>query len=369
MPAGIKLQQRPKSVSAFDRFNNAGLDEDFVNERINRNRDMASALLGQNANTFVQSPTQGLAMLARALNARDFNKQAESEQDALKQQRNAEMAQFLQGLSPGQQGNFASLPQTLQMPVAAQIASQQFAPEEPRFRPMTQQERAQLAAQGNVIPETSFAQVGPNGEIKIDDAPAPPTTNINLPGETPARSIFNKDNKSAFDTITTAQETATKGFTEYSAARDALQAIDDGAFVGIDSSVKTAVAKAVSLFTDKENPQMGAEALQRLAATEAFSAAGGVLVGSIIRLFGSGTGLSDADREFAAKIAGALPETSPQGLRRILTTIRDRGEQGVNKYNNLNDRFQQRFDDVDVGFERFNLAPKTAEDYIREAGG
>ncbi len=361
MANGIKLQKQPKRVG-FDRFNNRYLDEDFVNERISRNRRMADMLMGQNANTVVQSPTQGLAMLARALNARDYNKLAQSEQDALRDQRNAEMGAFLQNLTPDQQANFSALPRGLQMPVAAQIASNQFATPEPSFRLATPEERSAYN-----VPESSSAQIGPDNRMYIDDAPAPPVTNINLPGETPPDSIFSKDNKTAYDRIAAEQEVATKGFTEYSAATDALKAIDDGAFVGIDSPLRTALAQAVSLFTDKENPQLGAEALQRLAATEAFSSAGGVLVGSIIRLFGSGTGLSDADREFAAKIAGALPTTSPQGLVRILTTIQQRGERQVQKYNNLNNRFQQRFTDVDVGFETFNLQQKTAEDYIREA--
>ena len=59
-------------------------------------------------------------------------------------------------------------------------------------------------------------------------------------------------------------------------------------------------------------------ALARLEGTERYEALAGQAVGSIINLFGAGTGLSDADREYAQQIAGADIKTQAAALRKIL---------------------------------------------------
>jgi hypothetical protein len=62
--------------------------------------------------------------------------------------------------------------------------------------------------------------------------------------------------------------------------------------------------------------------------TQAYAAAIGNNVGRIISLFGAGTGLSDADREFAKLIAGGNTEVTEAALRRILD-INERAARGV----------------------------------------
>ena len=178
-------------LQPFQRFNNRYIDEDFVNERINRNRDMAAALLSQNANTMVQSPTQGLAMLARALNARDFNRQAEREQQALSDQRAAEMGNFLQGFDPATAEFLQRAPSSMRTGLAGFAAQQALtAPEAvDNFVDLNAEEKRRLG-----IPETSFAQRNTaDNRIRIDDAPAPPVVNVNPPElETAAEKAFGK---------------------------------------------------------------------------------------------------------------------------------------------------------------------------------
>ena len=56
----------------------------------------------------------------------------------------------------------------------------------------------------------------------------------------------------------------------------------------------------------------------KVAATQAYMASAVMRVGEIIKMFGAGTGLSDADREYAAKAAAGDITMDEAGLRRIL---------------------------------------------------
>lgn len=62
---------------------------------------------------------------------------------------------------------------------------------------------------------------------------------------------------------------------------------------------------------------LGEDANQTIANTQAFAATMGREVGNIIRLFGAGTGLSDADREYAKKIVGGEITLNEESIRRL----------------------------------------------------
>ena len=62
--------------------------------------------------------------------------------------------------------------------------------------------------------------------------------------------------------------------------------------------------------------------------TEAYFAGVGRQVGELIKQFGAGTGLSDADREFAQKIAGGKETLSIDGIRKIMK-INDKAARNV----------------------------------------
>jgi ribosomal protein S17E len=55
-----------------------------------------------------------------------------------------------------------------------------------------------------------------------------------------------------------------------------------------------------------------------IANTQAFAATMGTQVGQIIKQFGSGTGLSDADREYAEKIVGGKITMNEKAIRRLM---------------------------------------------------
>jgi hypothetical protein len=69
--------------------------------------------------------------------------------------------------------------------------------------------------------------------------------------------------------------------------------------------------------------------------SQAYAAAMGANVGRIIKQFGAGTGLSDADREYAAQMAGGKISLTETALRRILD-INDRAANRVIDLHNKN---------------------------------
>jgi len=69
--------------------------------------------------------------------------------------------------------------------------------------------------------------------------------------------------------------------------------------------------------------------------SQAYAAAMGANVGRIIKQFGAGTGLSDADREYAAQMAGGKISLTEASLRKILD-INDRAANRVIDLHNKN---------------------------------
>jgi len=70
-----------------------------------------------------------------------------------------------------------------------------------------------------------------------------------------------------------------------------------------------------------------------VAATETYASTLGTLVGKIIKQFGAGTGLSDADREFALKIAAGSISLDEQSMRQILDIQKRYNTAVINKHN------------------------------------
>lgn len=85
----------------------------------------------------------------------------------------------------------------------------------------------------------------------------------------------------------------------------------------------------------------GRDTKETLANTQAFAAQMGREVGNVIRAFGSGTGLSDADREYAQAIAGGNIELTSEALRKI-TDINERlARAKIKTYNDMVSRVQK----------------------------
>lgn len=115
------------------------------------------------------------------------------------------------------------------------------------------------------------------------------------------------------------------------------QARIEGMDTGLGANAKLQIRRLGELI-------LGQEFDPKVTNQEAFIAEAGKLVAEQIKDFGSGTGLSDADREYAKLIAGADPTLQLQTLRNLLS-IRERDLTGVvNKWNDTVDRFYEGAD-------------------------
>lgn len=143
-------------------------------------------------------------------------------------------------------------------------------------------------------------------ELKKKGAPST-TVNVNAGGtafekklgELGAENLMDekKDAESARQSINTIQE-----------GRKFLNA---GAYSGSAANIKQGI--------DKWLQEGGIQIAGKTAAnTEAYAALMGKEVGSVIKLFGSGTGLSDADREYAEKIAAGRITLTEDSKRKLL---------------------------------------------------
>lgn len=75
-----------------------------------------------------------------------------------------------------------------------------------------------------------------------------------------------------------------------------------------------------------------------VATTQEYIATAGRQVGSIIRLFGAGTGLSDADRQYAERIAGGDINVPIEALRRIVRAAKEASLGQIQRYNSRIER-------------------------------
>jgi hypothetical protein len=98
--------------------------------------------------------------------------------------------------------------------------------------------------------------------------------------------------------------------------------------------------------------------------TQAYAAAIGNNVGRIISLFGAGTGLSDADREFAKLIAGGNTQVTEAALRRILD-INERAARGVIALHNERAQGVKTNIPLVVDMPQFNI-PDQAVNFLRQ---
>lgn len=108
--------------------------------------------------------------------------------------------------------------------------------------------------------------------------------------------------------------------------------LDDPNFIsGTLANARLAVAKAVGIDTS---------------ATEAYFAGIGQQVAERITAFGAGTGLSDADREFAKKIAGGEETLTVGAIRRIIRINNESARNVIDKYNEERTRLSKKEPEV-----------------------
>jgi len=102
--------------------------------------------------------------------------------------------------------------------------------------------------------------------------------------------------------------------------------------------------------------------------TQTYIAATAGLVADVIKQFGSGSGLSDADREFAKIMAGASTNLTPAALARILDINARAQLAKIQSFNDTRGRVAEKFPTLgglyqDYALPEFELEPSPVESY------
>lgn len=107
-----------------------------------------------------------------------------------------------------------------------------------------------------------------------------------------------------------------------------FELIDKGLVAGAGADARLGLVRAIDTI-------LGRETDAKSATTDAYMAASGQRVAEQITAFGAGTGLSDADRDFARLITGGQITMTPQALRMALEILA-RGKLGeIQRYNEV----------------------------------
>ena len=132
--------------------------------------------------------------------------------------------------------------------------------------------------------------------------------------------------KKRAESLSSSEEAARTALDSLDSTREARSLLEKGVITGKGASFITEFGKGLNT--------LGFNVAQdEIANTEAFVATRAKEVGRIIQLFGAGTGLSDADREFAQQAAAGKINMTEKSIRRILD-INERASRNVIKKHN-----------------------------------
>lgn len=113
-----------------------------------------------------------------------------------------------------------------------------------------------------------------------------------------------------------------------------LQLLDQGAITGAGSGAKVAAVKWAQT--------LGVPVPDDIATvvnnTQAYRSIMAKAVGKVIKNFGSGTGLSDADRQYAERLAGGDTTLNEPAIRRILAAGAQQAQRRVDGYSAIRDK-------------------------------
>ena len=124
-------------------------------------------------------------------------------------------------------------------------------------------------------------------------------------------------------------------------AADALGSINrtlptvDNMFTGAGAEVKLNIARYARTFgLDVVDPD-------KIEDTEAYIAESGRRVADYIRNLGAGTGLSNADREYAERVVAANVTVDREALKRLLTVLKKDAERKITRFNSLKQKVSE----------------------------
>jgi len=207
-------------------------------------------------------------------------------------------------------------------------------------KPGVTQKQWVIPGAGGGIPLGGTNDVGAVGPVafgqkkELAQAGKPETT-VNV--DTSGSPFFKNLGKGAAEAFNAERADVVKSAQSIQMNQEARKLLDSGVITGSGANFVTNAGKVL----ERLGVPIGQDAEHTLANTQAFAAAMGRQVGSVIRLFGSGTGLSDADREYAQKIAGGEITLDEAAIRRLLD-INDKLDQAkINAFNEKAKKIEQ----------------------------
>jgi hypothetical protein len=292
-----------------------------------------------NSGWSTQRPSLGASLGQSVMAGSQMQQQAQQQalqQQLLKRQMNAPRDGFT--LNPGDvrfdaQGN----------PIAA-------VPSKPgdRWRPVTPEERSQYGIPGNAPAQINEQ----SGKVEWKQNGSLVTVNTGDEAAVPNNNIFANDARYIREELNKSQEDAVGLRTALEATWNARNMLDQGMITGFGADARLNLARAADYLG-----LGGADERAKITNTESFIAETGQLVGQVIKQFGAGTGLSDADREYARKISAGEIALNEQSLRKILE-IREKAFTAAAKaYNQRLDAVGKHYTGVDDYYRRIDIAP------------
>lgn len=188
----------------------------------------------------------------------------------------------------------------------------------PQQQLATKVQEQDLGGQSRIV---RIPELGGPGEVvegltaPITRSPNAPVTNINMPSKKFGETIGEKA-ATRLDTYRENAEQAARGVDTNARLRPLLS--DKNFISGTLADARLAVAKAAGI---------------DVSATESFLAGMAEQVAARIKAFGTGTGLSNADRDYALAWAGGKPDLSTKGIARIMRINDQSADEVMRKYN------------------------------------
>lgn len=158
-----------------------------------------------------------------------------------------------------------------------------------------------------------------------------PSTVIN---NNPESSMFAGLPKDVRDEMFKRQATAQDAADLINVTNQGLQLLDQGAITGAGSGAKIAAVK----WAQTLGIPVSGDVASVVNNTEAYRSIMAKAVGKVIKNFGSGTGLSDADRQYAERLAGGDTNLNEPAIRRILAAGVKQSQQQISGYTAMRDK-------------------------------
>jgi len=135
--------------------------------------------------------------------------------------------------------------------------------------------------------------------------------------------------------LSSGREAANKAVTSIESIDTSLDNLDN-MFTGYGATFRMDVARAARV------AGIDLAEVDQIENTEQYASLAGARVADYITNLGAGTGLSDADRDFAKEVVAGKIEMSPKTMRRLLTIIRKQNVRTISQYNSLRDGVEDK---------------------------